>query len=805
MSLQFSLLSVLAVAVLIFRPIYVSAHSLQARPIKRLAQPSTVSLEIVQKYTTNSENKRSSYTDHTSLRHDDSFRLVLSAFNDTFHLHLRPNDHLIHPAAQIIYYESSTDGAVQKHTAPLLRETVKAYWGEVVAAHHSPTRMLEDAIGVVHSPSHPADLGFARIMVHDHVNSGSSSISPNYEGAFSMNGDVYHIMTKDNYLRRKHRLDPELSAPTLGASSNLIIWRESDVMTAAEEFFALHGKQPQEEALEAGSCGHDRLAYNTLDLNPLMRTLRPTNVDPFWGILRSRGLYGRDDVAGSNAMGTNFANTIGVSTGCPTSQKVIYMGVAADCEYVTKYGSQDSARQAILGNWNAASALYKSTFNVSLGIIELQVQSPTCPSQPDPAIPWNTPCSSSVLDDRLSTFSQWRGQKGQDGAGLWHLMSGCPTGTEVGIAWLATLCRTQATSGGSNQTVSGTAVSTSGRTEWQVVAHEIGHNFGAICASGCTNSDQCCSLSTSTCDANSRFIMSPVSQSTEMTFSSCTLGNICSLMISGSQLNASCLVDPSPNKQIISLQMCGNGIVEQGEDCDPGQDTSSNCCDSTTCKFKSGAVCDPGSSPCCTSQCSFAPPTQVCRPSKDANCDSAETCTGNSSACPADQTAPNGKSCGSGLACASGLCTSPSLQCQSIGGSMGYNTSCPNRGDTSCQVSCQDPKNSNTCVLLGTLLVDGSPCGYGGMCSSGNCQSGSVLDTVKAWYMANLQIAIPVTVVVGIVVLLLLWGLGRVVVSCCRGKRYTAIKARELHHERLASHDTGYSRQNLHHLTPRAG
>ena len=28
--------------------------------------------------------------------------------------------------------------------------------------------------------------------------------------------------------------------------------------------------------------------------------------------------------------------------------------------------------------------------------------------------------------------------------------------------------------------VSGTGVSTAGRTEWQVVAHEIGHNFGAI-------------------------------------------------------------------------------------------------------------------------------------------------------------------------------------------------------------------------------------------------------------------------------------------------------------------------------------
>ena len=67
----------------------------------------------------------------------------------------------------------------------------------------------------------------------------------------------------------------------------------------------------------------------------------------------------------------------------------------------------------------------------------------SCPSQPDPTLPWNIPCSGAALDDRLSIFSQWRGQKGQDGAGLWHLMSGCPTGAEVGIAWLATLSVTR--------------------------------------------------------------------------------------------------------------------------------------------------------------------------------------------------------------------------------------------------------------------------------------------------------------------------------------------------------------------------
>lgn len=38
----------------------------------------------------------------------------------------------------------------------------------------------------------------------------------------------------------------------------------------------------------------------------------------------------------------------------------------------------------------------------------------------------------------------------------------------------------QSASGTAPSVVSGTAVSTAGLTEWQVIAHEIGHNFGAI-------------------------------------------------------------------------------------------------------------------------------------------------------------------------------------------------------------------------------------------------------------------------------------------------------------------------------------
>ena len=107
-------------------------------------------------------------------------------------------------------------------------------------------------------------------------------------------------------------------------------------------------------------------------------------------------------------------------------------------------------------------------------------------------------------------------------------------------------------------------------------------------------------------------------------------------------VNTTCIVDPDPNKTTLSLNMCGNGIVESGEECDPGQGVNSTCCDSSTCKFTNGAVCAPASSSCCQDSCQFAPSTQVCRPAADASCDIAEFCTGNSSSCPTDVFEPNG-------------------------------------------------------------------------------------------------------------------------------------------------------------------
>lgn len=62
--------------------------------------------------------------------------------------------------------------------------------------------------------------------------------------------------------------------------------------------------------------------------------------------------------------------------------------------------------------------------------------------------------------------------------------------------------------------------------------------------------------------------------------------------------------------------LCGNGVVDAGEDCDLGEDNG-----------------EPNV--CCTLNCRFSTTAQVCR-AQDGPCDVAETCTGASDACPAE-------------------------------------------------------------------------------------------------------------------------------------------------------------------------
>ena len=299
-----------------------SASSAQ-RPLKRIHHATPLAIEIYPRthlhHTSSHHARGSAPSASTTLHHTDSFRLTLSAFGETFHLHLRPNDHLVHPSARIVYYNTDSTGqSVVSHTEPLLPSSIKAYWGDVVPAHASEQRMREDT---AHAPHRSSDvLGWARITVHDQGDERTGR-PPVFEGAFSVRGVKHHVATRDSYIRNRGRFDPNFAKGSSAVpDTGFVIWRDSDVMEPWEERAAQisDGKEHRrsrssqagefEPDIEPARCAHDNLAWNSdPQLNPVLRSSLPSGgswYDPF-------GIYGRsplaellvkrDDIAGSGS------------------------------------------------------------------------------------------------------------------------------------------------------------------------------------------------------------------------------------------------------------------------------------------------------------------------------------------------------------------------------------------------------------------------------------------------------------------------------------------------------------------------
>ena len=100
---------------------------------------------------------------------------------------------------------------------------------------------------------------------------------------------------------------------------------------------------------------------------------------------------------------------------------------------------------------------------------------------------------------------------------------------------------------------------------------------------------------------------------------------------------------------------CGNGILEDPEACDDGNQVDGDCCSanctiepSTTQCRAAPSFCDvvefcTGVDPNCPDD-SFASPGVVCRPSQG-DCDLSEFCTGTSPTCPSNVLVPNRTVC----------------------------------------------------------------------------------------------------------------------------------------------------------------
>ncbi|GAD93143.1 hypothetical protein ATEG_03965 [Paecilomyces variotii No. 5] len=174
----------------------------------------------------------------------------------------------------------------------------------------------------------------------------------------------------------------------------------------------------------------------------------------------------------------NFRDHIGGTAGCPTSRRTASIGIVTDCTYTASFSSADAAHRNIVNVVNSASEVFERNFNISLQIQNITISDAECPSTAPENAPWNMPCATSDLQERLNLFSSWRGSISDDLA-YWTLMTSCPTEGEVGVAWVGQLCNS-GSSRSSSQSGTGAGVVVRTSTEWQVFAHESGHIFGAV-------------------------------------------------------------------------------------------------------------------------------------------------------------------------------------------------------------------------------------------------------------------------------------------------------------------------------------
>lgn len=509
---------------------------------------------------------------------------------------------------------------------------------------------------------------------------------PVFEGAFALKGDHHHVQTSENYRHTRLAQDPDIKDPS---DDFMVVWRDSDI---AAENYAHQDMDELKRSVQRDTCASGELIFNRDENHPVYRGIDGAEKRSIWSSMTSKALFGRqiDGTTGGNSAGVNLTAAIGSTAGCPTSRKVALIGVATDCSYTADFANDTAVRTNIINQVNTASQLYESTFNISLGIQNLTISPKDCPSTASTEAPWNVGCDGSSLSDRLNAFSEWRGQHNDTNA-YWTLMSTCNTDSAVGLSWLGQLCMSGSTAQG-NETIAAANVVVRTSTEWQVFAHESGHTFGAV--HDCNS--QTCSDGTATTQQ-----CCPLSASTcnaggqfmmnPSTGSSITQFSQCSIgnicsALGRQSVQSTCLTN---NKDVVTItgSQCGNGIVESGEECDCGGDSG---CAGNTC--------------CDAATCKFTTGS-VCDSSNEDCCTSSCQFASNGTVCRASTGVcdPQETCTGSSSTCPPDLSASDGTGC-------GSGLQCASGQCTSRDQQCQS--------LMGSLTTDNDT----ESCSSSGCQ-----------------------------------------------------------------------------------
>ncbi|XP_056626084.1 disintegrin and metalloproteinase domain-containing protein 19 isoform X1 [Triplophysa dalaica] len=445
-----------------------------------------------------------------------------------------------------------------------------------------------------------------------------------------------------------------------------------------------------------------------------------------------------------------------------SSRKYVELMVVADHAEFVKHGRDlERTKAKLLEAANFVDKYYKA-LNIRVALIWLEI--------------WNHQDKIIVTDNPYSTlaaFLTWRRKQlpnlPNDNA---QLITGVSfQGTIIGLAPLKAMC-SEYQSGGVNSDHSDIAVGIAA-----TMAHEMGHNFGMNHdPKGCCLTqpeDGGCIMAAATGDPFPRV------------FNPCNQRELNGYLNSG---GGKCLFNPPNTRVMYGGHRCGNGYLEEGEDCDCGavEECSSPCCNANNCTLKIGAECAHG---VCCHECKLNSPGVMCRPPSGL-CDLPEYCDGKSESCPANLYLMDGSSCARGKSyCYTGMCLTLEQQCLSLWGKdalpapdlcftkvneagdsygncgrdlMGTYRSCNERnakcGKIQCLSSASKPIESNAVAIdtniqtgaedkkilcRGThvyrngqgdtldpgLVLTGTKCGDNAMCFEGECRNASFLQT----------------------------------------------------------------------------
>ena len=219
------------------------------------------------------------------------------------------------------------------------------------------------------------------------------------------------------------------------------------------------------------------------------------------------------------------------------------------------------------------------------------------------------------------------------------------------------------------------------------VVHEIGHQLGM----SHDHSDQ------DGCPETGKIMAAVATHELEVDWSSCSISEY---NARAGTIYQECLSETT------SSAVCGNGIVEPGEQCDCPDNNCTcydHCCNGWTCQLETNAACSATDGCCDETTCSIAASGTVCRASLGP-CDTAETCDGVSKSCPVDTVTQYGTACvdenGDAGACWANECRNRDYKCQKIGpyhGGKKASGTCPS------YTTNHEPGTSSACLSTNAL------------------------------------------------------------------------------------------------------